>query len=466
MTDLSAVLPDFPTQSYARLIPSLEKNLITTTDLITLDVVEIAKRAQLPLLDLKRLCDAVLDALHVNLDVGAIANGKQHVTKHGSLRKTGSKLVQTWKTIGTLDQTIDAALGGGIPAGYITEITGERQLAAPHGLSRSALYISTESALPTTRLSQMLSSHPHLASADPQPSLDQVISIVTPDLESQDHILRYQVPVAIQRHKIGLVVLDSVAANYRAEFERPGANRNGANMAKRSTELVKLGAFLRNLARTADVAIVVTNQVGDRFTSTPLHHSNGNPMLHRATQNSPLAYRSNAPPPPHSSGSSHPPSSLSAAADIGLMSPQTPGAEDETPMTLDHQQRWFTGWGDDHDHFSSASFRTLAQKTPSLGLVWTNQIACRVALIKTPVYGLGMETEAEKEAGEAALRRWRRYLKVVFAPWARPSGSRLQGAVQFEIGRSGIRACDVGKSGETAAGEGGGTTEEDTTGSS
>lgn len=79
----------------------------------------------------------------------------------------------------------------------------------------------------------MLTTHPILSSAHKKPSLDQIISVVTPDLESQDHILRYQVPVAIRRHKIGLVVLDSVAANYRAEFERPGANRNGAHMAKR-----------------------------------------------------------------------------------------------------------------------------------------------------------------------------------------------------------------------------------------
>jgi DNA repair protein RAD57 len=107
------------------------------------------------------------------------------------------------------------------------------QLPAPHGLSRSAIYISTESALPTSRLSQMLLSHPILSSANPKPSLDRVISIVTPDLESQDHILRFQLPVAIRRHKIGLVIIDSVAANYRAEFERPGAGRNGANMAKR-----------------------------------------------------------------------------------------------------------------------------------------------------------------------------------------------------------------------------------------
>ena len=141
------------------------------------------------------------------------------------------------------------------------------QLPFPKGLSGSALYISTESALPTTRLSQLLRSHPALIAADPKPTLDAVISIVTPDLESQDHILRFQVPVAIRRHGIRLIVLDSVAANYRAEFERPGAvsGSSGANMAQRSSELVKLGQLLRDIAREMDIAVVVANQVADRF---------------------------------------------------------------------------------------------------------------------------------------------------------------------------------------------------------
>ncbi len=130
----------------------------------------------------------------------------------------------------SLDLTLNSGAG---KTQFLLGLLLATQLPPPHGLSRSALYISTESALPTTRLSQMLSSHHILASTNPKPSLDHVISIVTPDLESQDHILLYQLPVAIRRHNIGLVVLDSVAANYRAEFERPGAGKNGANMAKR-----------------------------------------------------------------------------------------------------------------------------------------------------------------------------------------------------------------------------------------
>jgi DNA repair protein RAD57 len=123
MTDLTVVLPGFPTQQYVRLLPSLEKNLVTTADLLTLNSVEIAKRAQLPLLDVKRLCNAVLEALQNNL---GISDSNEEAQQSSSLRKTGNDIFNAWSTISTLDEDIDRALGGGIPIGYITEVTGER----------------------------------------------------------------------------------------------------------------------------------------------------------------------------------------------------------------------------------------------------------------------------------------------------------------------------------------------------
>lgn len=126
MTDLLHTIPDFPTKSYTHLLPSLEKHLITTTDLLTLDALEIAKRAQLPLLDVRRLAAHVIAILHRQLGV------TQAVGDHGgigaSLKKSGNEIVGQWSTISTLDDALDEALGGGIPTGYITEITGERYI--------------------------------------------------------------------------------------------------------------------------------------------------------------------------------------------------------------------------------------------------------------------------------------------------------------------------------------------------
>lgn len=124
MTDLIAVLPQFPTHQYVRLFPSLEKNKVTTADLLTLDCVEVAKRAQLPLLDVKRLCSAVLAALEGDLGIRDVADVDSPAK--APLRSQGNEMLECWNTISTLDDDLDRALGGGIPTGYITEVTGER----------------------------------------------------------------------------------------------------------------------------------------------------------------------------------------------------------------------------------------------------------------------------------------------------------------------------------------------------
>jgi DNA repair protein RAD57 len=292
------------------------------------------------------------------------------------------------------------------------------QLAPPHGLAKSAVYISTEAVLATTRLAQLLSSHPALATLAPdeKPSLSRVLSIQTPDLESQEHILRYQLPVAIKKHHVGLVILDSVAANYRAEFEKKGARNGAASMAKRGGQLVQLGALLRDLARTEGIAIVVANQVADRFTRPPSATSSN--AVSRTTSTNSQGNDLDLTPQP--SMASQPEGRL-------VLSPD--------PLALDHQQKWFTGWGDQQYEPENT------QKTPSLGLVWTNQLACRIALIKKPVLASKPPTtmvngEERWNEEEVHIAKWRRWFKVVFAPWAPPSDGR---GVEFEIAKSGIR---------------------------
>ncbi|OCK80179.1 P-loop containing nucleoside triphosphate hydrolase protein [Lepidopterella palustris CBS 459.81] len=432
--DLLQVLPDFDTKPYSHLLPSLDKALITTNDLITLDAVDIARRAQVPVVDLRKLAEAVLATLHQQLGFG-----DERARSNGLFTgiATGGVVTGEWKTISTLDEGLDAALGGGFPTGHLVEVTGESgagktqllltlllssQLAPPRGLSRSALYISTEAPLATTRLTQLLSTHPHLCSLplDKKPSLAKILSIQTPDLESQDHIIRYQLPVAIQRHGIGLVVVDSIAANYRAEFERGGARAGAAAMAKRGTQLVQLGALLRDLARTKDIAIVMANQVGDRFMLLPNQATNAvSRTVSFNSQNGDA-----------DTGEINLGNRLKQESQTAVISP--------VPLALDHQQRWFTGWG---DRQSISYSRSQGLKTPSLGLVWTNQISCRIALIKEPVYVTrptvtsinGNDTWNESETD---IARWRRWFKVVFAPWVEPSDVM---GIEFEILRNGLK---------------------------
>ncbi|ROV97769.1 hypothetical protein VMCG_07376 [Cytospora schulzeri] len=526
MTDLLRVLPHFPTSQYANLIPTLERHQVTTSELLTLEAADLGKRTQLPLLDLKRLCNAVLDALHSDLGVsekrdhgaataaGEKDDGTQGGEKEGKAkeeeeheppRHSFSSLKARWKSISTLDPALDASLGGGIPTGYLTELTGESgagktqfllslllavQLPPPHGTGRNALYISTEAPLSTRRLTQMLNNNPLFRSvpAGERPSLDNIISTTTPDLESQEHILTYQVPVEVERRDIGLIVLDSVAANYRAEFDRSartssgggggpagegsggggGGKGAGQNMGARSAELVRLGMLLRDLARNHNLAVVVSNQVADRFdragspglsarnlrTSYSRNVASGRGVGHG--ESSPLAPRSKNPdqvPLPHveptsSMADALPRSSMSYGdnEDEGPSRPAPPpppsmideiaGPPAPPALNLDHQQRWFTGWGDDPYPSSTQSL-----KTPSLGLVWATQIACRIALFKAPRYGKSKYAEDDDAGGTGTptLKTWRRWMKVVFAPHIAAMGPGLEGCAEFEITMGGLK---------------------------
>ena len=164
MTDLLNVLPSFPTAQYTHLLPSLEKNLITTSDLLTLDGIEVAKRAQLPLLDVKRLIAQVLATLQAELGVQGDHKGGYTAKKFedvplkgeagwGKLRTDGNALLnKLWKTISIGDERLDELLGGGIPTCYITEFVGERSAV------RSSINLSLLLTLPLAVVQQRPSS--------------------------------------------------------------------------------------------------------------------------------------------------------------------------------------------------------------------------------------------------------------------------------------------------------------------
>lgn len=287
------------------------------------------------------------------------------------------------------------------------------------GLGKSALYISTEAPLQTSRLAQILEHHPKLSALpeDDRPSLSRIQSTHIHDVEAQEHILRYQVPVAIQKQNIGLVVVDSIAANYRAEFDRTKARKGAESFAKRSHQLTQLGALLNDIAQRFGVAVVVANQVADRFTSHDQPPPSQAFLFTQTTQRSR----------PHSPQQM--PASLNAPMSTNAPSTAPPILSTDDPLALDHQQRFFTGWGDDPS--------TTNLKTPSLGLTWTNQLGARIALLKLPLY----DDDRAYEAGEdRVIAGWRRTAKVVFAAWC------AEAQADFEIWQGGVRG--VVKDGE------------------
>lgn len=344
-----------------------------------------------------------------------------------------------------------------------------------NGLSRPSVYISTEHPLPTPRLAQLLRANPLLSSLPPndrKPSLAKIFTLQTPDLESQDHILTYQLPVLLARHKAALVVIDSIAANYRAERNDAGPN-NGAAMAARAAQLVKLGAQLRDMARTYDSAIVVSNQVADRFapasppaaTAAAAAMRSPTPSLSPSSSSSPQQQQQHLSPAGGKSIDAVLMGIVSSPAELKTNHPAAapavvPSSTSANLLTLDHQMNFFTGWSaaaaaaavappfEDHEQRQRQNL-----KTPSLGLVWANQIACRIALVKSRAYGSAnnernmlvgggkvgaVEVESAPSRAEWTPRRWRRWMKVVFAPWVEGVGEGK--GVEFEIYGGGVRA--------------------------
>jgi DNA repair protein RAD57 len=232
-----------------------------------------------------------------------------------------------------------------------------------------------------------------LSNLEKKPSLGNVLSITAVDLETQDHILNYQLPVAISRFNVGLVVIDSITANYRAEH----ASNSMQALSARSGELAKLGHMLRNLAASEDVAIVVANQVSDRFDSLDGQQQQQQQQQGRvqSTPNRSLPKNRLVEDMPSSSPATQSSQLVEDDAFDGGYLIGHP-VRNET-LTLAYQEKFFTGWGDDSNSGVSDYFVSEVQKTPALGLVWSTQIACRIVLKKDD------ETDQARVAAAAAV---------------------------------------------------------------
>lgn len=134
MSDIHSVLPDFPTAPYTHLLPSLERAHICTADLLCSDALDVAKAAQLPARQVRRLREEFEEALRGDLGIsgGFRSDGKVASSEGsgGRLRCSALELRDRWKTVSCLDEGLDRALGGGFPTGVLTEVTGERYVPA------------------------------------------------------------------------------------------------------------------------------------------------------------------------------------------------------------------------------------------------------------------------------------------------------------------------------------------------
>ncbi|XP_069853586.1 DNA repair protein XRCC3 [Dipodomys merriami] len=171
---------------------------------------------------------------------------------------------------------LDRVLGGGLPLGGITELAGcssagKTQLALQlslavqfpqqhGGLEAGAVYICTEDVFPSKRLQQLIAQQQRLRMDVPSEVVQKIkfsnhIFIEhAADVDALLECVRKKVPVLLSRGMARLVVIDSVAAPFRCEFDKEGP-------ALRARHLQSLGAELRRLSSAFQAPVLCINQV-------------------------------------------------------------------------------------------------------------------------------------------------------------------------------------------------------------
>uniref|UniRef100_T1IIG8 RecA family profile 1 domain-containing protein n=1 Tax=Strigamia maritima TaxID=126957 RepID=T1IIG8_STRMM len=167
---------------------------------------------------------------------------------------------------------LDEFLKGGILVERITEISGGSasgktqlclQLALTcqlpreqNGLNAGVAYICTEDAFPNKRFYQLKeifrSKHHEIKDINLS---DNVFIQHVADVDRLKKCIDNAVPALIQRNKIGLVIIDSVAALFRGEYEQ--------DYIRRANDLNCLGSRLHRFCFEYKITVVCVNQITD-----------------------------------------------------------------------------------------------------------------------------------------------------------------------------------------------------------
>ena len=168
--------------------------------------------------------------------------------------------------ISTGSQNLDDLLGGGIYTGEITEISGEfatgktqicfqlsvnvQLTAIQGGLEGSVYYIDTEGTFSSTRIAQIAEER----GFDPKKFLK---NIAVTRSQNSDHLmfLIANAKKIIQERNVKLLIIDSIASHFRAEYI------GDDKLVNRQQVVMNLAETLKKLLDQFELAIVVTNQV-------------------------------------------------------------------------------------------------------------------------------------------------------------------------------------------------------------
>ncbi|NHJ02811.1 MAG: DNA repair and recombination protein RadA [Candidatus Heimdallarchaeota archaeon] len=168
--------------------------------------------------------------------------------------------------ITTSSQQLDEILGGGVAVGAITEFsgafsTGKTQLAFQlcinvqrsfdeGGLEGTALFIDTENTFSPARVAEMSYSF----TSEPKEILKKIFVSRAYNADHQVQIVQKSDKL-IRSNDVKLIVVDSMASHFRAEF--PGKD----NLPRRQQMLMAHAEVLQRLAEAYDLAVMTTNQI-------------------------------------------------------------------------------------------------------------------------------------------------------------------------------------------------------------
>ncbi|CAE6414542.1 unnamed protein product [Rhizoctonia solani] len=323
---------DLPTIAQVPELPDQTRNLLTKAnlknyiDVVTLSASDLATKLRVPL----EKAQTILQQIH------SAFTTKVNVVKLDDTHEGNTTISLLGRTFTTGDTAIDNLLGGGFAIGQVHEITGEAasgksQLAlqlslavqlpeSEHGLEGSSLYLTTLNRLSTSRLLEMVTSHPILSAHQTTISLDNIATQHASDTDKLTVLLTSLLPthVAACRNRgspLRLLVIDSITALFRnSQTAQP------QTLYARSGSLNAIGALLHQIATTHELAVVVLNDVSDVF------------------------------------------------------APNSTGANETPELIYREQSRWFARAG---------GVAGEERHEAALGMVWSNQLHSRVLLART-----------------------------------------------------------------------------------
>ncbi|XP_065201725.1 DNA repair protein XRCC3 [Planococcus citri] len=167
---------------------------------------------------------------------------------------------------------IDAILGGGLRrSSGINELSGESGCGKTQlclqltlttqnheivgGINKSVLYICTEDSFPSKRLVQMMENiPPPFKNRYEIPYGDRIYIEHISDVNGLKECLFMRLPNLLNTGKIGLIIIDSIAALFRADY----APQDGL---QRTKDLRSVGCQLHSLSKKFNICVLCVNQV-------------------------------------------------------------------------------------------------------------------------------------------------------------------------------------------------------------